>query len=94
MVRHQWQQQLIQHELRRWQNNEKSNPNQQKVYQLAFFNLRLDDFSCLVIIASNDINLQLSSETKTFIEKVHNAYTMHLKVKINALLSLVKVKQR
>ncbi|CAF1676729.1 unnamed protein product, partial [Adineta ricciae] len=35
--------------------------------------------STKIFIASSDIDLKLSSETKTFIEKVHNAYTMHLK---------------
>ncbi|CAF1678334.1 unnamed protein product, partial [Adineta ricciae] len=35
--------------------------------------------STQIFTASSDIDLKLSSETKTFIEKVHNAYTMHLK---------------
>jgi hypothetical protein len=37
----------------------------------------------LVFASNNEINLELSPTTKEFIEKVHNAYVMHLKVFIS-----------
>jgi hypothetical protein len=38
------------------------------------------DYSLLVFASNNEIDIKLSSVTKEFIDKVHNAYVMHLKV--------------
>jgi hypothetical protein len=40
-----------------------------------------NEISSIVVFASNnEIDIELSSNVKEFIEKVHNAYVMHLKV--------------
>jgi hypothetical protein len=40
-----------------------------------------NEISSIVVFASNnEIDIELSSNVKEFIEKVHDAYVMHLKV--------------
>ena len=86
MVRHQWQQQLIQHELHRWQNDERQSQNHHEVLSQNLTLICSTSFPVIVITSSNDIDNELSSGAKSFIEKVHNAYIMHLKVKYYFLI--------
>jgi hypothetical protein len=77
VVQHQWQQSLIQLELHQWLKNEKQNP---KVEEVILKMLNIVTLFVLVFVANNEIDIKLSSTTKEFIEKVHSAYVMHLKV--------------
>jgi hypothetical protein len=42
--------------------------------------MNIFNYFVLVFASNNEIDLELSPATKEFIEKVHNAYVMHLKV--------------
>jgi hypothetical protein len=79
MVQHQWQQQKILLVLHQWLNDEKQNPNLEKVeYKYSLKNVFI--YLILVFASNNEIDFELSPTTKEFIEQVHNAYIMHLKV--------------
>lgn len=71
---------MIPHELHQWPNDEKLNQNLHKVIHQNLIIGHLNISLYLVFASNNDIDLELSPATKSYIEKVHNAYIMHLKV--------------
>ena len=96
MVRHQWQQLQILLELLRWPNDEKQ---KSKLVKIIVRRPKGDPYIEIVIgFASNEeINIELSPMTKEFVERVHHAYVMHLKVfvrQMNIFVLGFPVKQR